>query len=608
MSVICGIISFDGTSVKKEEIQKMLDSIQNIDHDTKSIWIGKNLGFGHNMFCTTPESLHESQPLISQNGNVILTSDSRIDNRDELFEKLEINKYDFDIVTDTDLILWSYEKWGKECIQHLIGDFAFALWDVIRQELVCSRDRLGIRPFYFYMKESMLCFASDIRMLIEVIGILPEPDLESIKSFAHFGTIGYEKTMYENIYRIPPAHTYSFTNKVIEKQRYWFPEQIKQNRDISLIDASKKVRQLLSESIYARLRVSGKIGCELSGGIDSTSIAFLMTEQAIKNNFSTFSMRYKSYSCDEWEYTSEAIEKLDVNSFWVDVDELDFKEKYNMDYNFSIRKSWPFFGSFTQNIALAEEMKRQNMRVVFTGHGGDNLFTGSTAFLYDYARGFHFVKLFQALRYYGFSYANIKRYVLRPLVPEGVKNIMKGFLRKVDKNSIPLENFDSFWGLEKSLPSALLVDLGYLVGRHQNMFSDMNYYLAAELLFGIEFRHPFFDTRLIEFALSLPPEYKLRNGLIKAVLREAMKDLLPEKIYVREDKAEFSEALLEQMAEIDMKTFWKDSFLEGKNIVEGKFIDDFLVKYQHGILDEDEVGRFWRLLTLEKWYKVNFSV
>lgn len=607
MSIICGIIDFDRLSIKKEEIQKMLDCMSNVDYHNESTWVDKNIGFGHKLFCTTPESHYENQPLINQEKNIILNFDGRIDNRNELFEQLDLNEDDFDVVTDADLVLWSYEKWGKACVQYLIGDFSFALWDVVGKELVCSRDRLGIRPFYFYMKGSMLYFASDIRMLLEGIGTLPEPDFESIKSFAHFGTIGYEKTMYENIYRIPPAYTYSFTNKVIEKQRYWFPEHIKQNREISLIDASKKVRELLSESIDARLRVTGKVGCELSGGIDSTSIAFLMTEQSIKKNFSTFSMRYRSYSCDEWEYTHEAINKLELNSFWIDVDELDFKNKYNIDYNFSIRKSWPFFGSFTQNLALVEEMQKQNMRVVLTGHGGDNLFTGSTAFLYDYARGFHFVKLFQALRYYGFSYENIKRYVLRPLIPGGVKNIMKCFLRKVDNNSIPLENFDSFWGLEKSLPSAILVDLGYLVGRHQNMFSEMNYYLTAESLYGIEFRHPFFDTRLIEFALSLPPEYKLRNGLIKAVLREAMKDLLPEKIYAREDKAEFSEALLEQMAAIDMKTFWKNSFLKDKHIVENILIDNFLLKYQQGKLDADEIGRFWRLLTLEKWYEVNFD-
>lgn len=605
MSVLCGIVCFDGTYVKKEEVQVMLDSMPNVDYDKKSIWVEKNLGFGNNLFCTTPESLHENQPLVNQSGKVILISDSRIDNRDELLKKLDINEDDFDIVTDTDLILWSYEKWGKECVQYIIGDFSFALWDVISKELICSRDRLGIRPFYFYMKKSMLYFASDIRMLISVMETTPKPNIESVKSFAHFGTINYEDTLYENIYRIPPAHTYIFTNKSIEKKRYWFPEKIKQNQEISFIDASKKVRELLSESINSRLRVTGEIGCELSGGIDSTSITFLISDVYKKKKFSTFSMRYKSYSCDEWDYTNMAIEKLNVKNFLVDVDKLDFKDEYNMDYNFSIRKTWPFFGSFTQNIALAKEMKRQNIRVVFTGHGGDNLFTGSTAFLYDYAREFQFLKLFQALKYYGFSYTNIKNYLLKPLLPEKLKNIIKHFLKKGDKNNIPLENFISYWRLEKSLKSALLVDLGYLVGRHQNMFSEMNYYLAAEASYGIEFRHPFYDTRLIEFALSLPPEYKLRNGLIKAVLREAMKDLLPEKIYAREDKAEFSEALLQQIAEIDMKSFWKNSCLEDKHIVESTLIDDFLLKYQQGILDEDEVGRFWRLLTLEKWFKTN---
>ncbi len=149
MSRICGIIYFDGTSVKKEEIQKMLDSMQNMNDDMQNVWVEKNVGFGHNMFCTTPESLHESQPLISQNGNVILTSDSRIDNRDKLFERFEINEDNFDIVTDIDLILWAYEKWGKECVQYLIGDFSFALWDVKRQELICSRDRLESDHFIF---------------------------------------------------------------------------------------------------------------------------------------------------------------------------------------------------------------------------------------------------------------------------------------------------------------------------------------------------------------------------------------------------------------------------------------------------------------------------
>ncbi len=606
MSRICGVIHFDGTVVEKEKIEKMLDSVQNIEDNKKSIWTEKHVGLGHDLFCTTPESIYEIQPLICKDENIILTSDLRIDNREELLIKLHINEDDLKVITDADLLLWSYQKWGRDCVKHLIGDFSFALWDEIKQELVCSRDRIGIRPFYYYQEDQTLYFASDIQMLNEVIGLLPDADLESMSSFATFGTIGYEKTMYENICRIPPAYTYSFRENGIEKERYWFPENIKLNGDISLLDASTRVRELLDQSVDSRLRTIGKVGCELSGGIDSTSIAVLMESHLTKKDFSTFSMRYQSYSCDEWEYTKEAIDTLGVESFWVDVDKLDFKKKYNMDYNFSIRKSWPFFGSFTQNMALAEEIKRQNTHIVFTGHGGDNLFTGSTAFLSDYTKGFEFVKLFKSLRYYGFSYTNIKKYILIPLLPQRLKNIIKGFLKtRTEDNLIP-EDFVSFWELDKLLPSALLVDLQYLVGRHQNMFSEMNYYLAAESLYGIEFRHPFLDTRLIEFSLSLPPEYKLQNGLIKAVLRESVKDLLPSKIYTRDDKAEFSEALLAQIIDIDMENFWKNSFLEKKDIVEHKFINDFLVKFQQGTLDEDEIGRFWRLITLEKWYKVNF--
>lgn len=129
MSGICGIVRFDGKPVEPEEIQKMLHTMPNCGHDAEGIRVDGSVGFGHRMLWTTPESLHENQPLVSKDGNLIVTADARLDNRDELFEKLAIKEKDFSIVTDIDLILWSYQKWGEDCPKHLTGDIAGAIWD-----------------------------------------------------------------------------------------------------------------------------------------------------------------------------------------------------------------------------------------------------------------------------------------------------------------------------------------------------------------------------------------------------------------------------------------------------------------------------------------------
>ena len=151
MSGICGIVRFDCELIKKEDIDKMLDAMKNRGNDTEGIWIDDNVGFGHKLLWTTPESLSENQPLISKDDNLVLTADVRIDNRGELFEKLNIDQKNTDIITDSDLILFSYQKWGEECAKYLRGDFAFIIWDKNYRKLFAARDHIGIKPFYYFM-------------------------------------------------------------------------------------------------------------------------------------------------------------------------------------------------------------------------------------------------------------------------------------------------------------------------------------------------------------------------------------------------------------------------------------------------------------------------
>ena len=604
MSGICGIIRFDGIAVKREEMQKMLDAMKNRGSDAEGIWVDENVGFGHKMLWTTPESLHENQPLVNQDENLVLTADARIDNREELIGLLEINNNESNTVTDADLILWAYEKWGKECSKYLMGDFAFAIWDKHQQELFCTRDRFGIKSLYFYFNNEIVYFSSDIDLLHTLIGELVSVNDNAIKSFARFGTIGYEETMYQNIFRIPPVYSFIFSKEGIDKHRYWFPEKIKINYSISFEEAKQEVYNLLSKAVISRLRVYGDWGCELSGGLDSTAIS-LIAKKTTNSQFKTFSMRYQSYTCDEWKYTKEAIDALGSIPIVLDVDELDVKNKYSLHSSVQLNKHWPLYGSFVHNYALGQKMLENDIRVCLTGHGGDHVFTGGFYPILDYLRDFRFqhaMHEFSASNesFFGFFYR-----VTKASIPDKVKYIIKKYLlgREMDEVIQSPENFTDYWNISLMKSSTVQTNLNYIVGKNHVMHTDNNYYRVLESSENIEFRHPFFDTKLVEYLLALPNYYKYQDGTIKVILRESLKDIYPHMIYNRQDKAEFSEALHAQMDAIDMEKVWKDSLLLKNDLINKNNLYELLNQYQNKTIKPQNVGSFWRWTTLELWLK-----
>lgn len=603
MSGIFGIVHFDQTPVTTEKTQRMLDSMKNLRNDSEKIWVDKNVGFGHKMLWTTPESVYESQPLHSKDGNLILTADARIDNRDELFEKLRISKNDFNSITDADIILKSYQKWGDKCPSHLMGDFAFAIWDKTEKKFFATRDRFGTRPFYFSFNKGQLYFSSYLDALLDAIVDPFSLNDESIKSFCKFSTIKYEETMYENILRIPPAYAFTFSVNGLKKERYWFPEKIKINYDVSLEDASKKVRELLFNAVESRLRVYGQWGCELSGGLDSSAVA-LIAKELTNEQFKTFSMRYKSYSCDEWEYTAEVINALDSSPIFIDVDCVGEDNDYCMNSLPRLSKHWPAYGSFIHNYHLGMTMVNNDVRVCLTGHGGDHVFTGTNAFIFDYLKSFKLKELFNEFSSLNVSNLHLLNILVRSLIPKRLKRLIKSVLMKdINYYLTQPEDFTDYWKIKHIRPGSLFKNLQYVIGRHHVMHTDNNHYRSLEMNENIEFRHPFLDTRLVEYALSLPNHYKYSCYSIKITLREALKDIYPEKIYMREDQAEFSEVLFALINSINTQKLWKNSPLLSENLINPKLLNSLLKKYEQKTIDAGETGKFWRLNCTALWHK-----
>ncbi len=604
MSGICGIVRFDGQAVKKEEIQKMLDAMKNRGKDAEGIWIDGNVGFGHKMLWTTPESLHENQPLISKDGNLVLTADARIDNRNELFEQLKINENDFKVITDIDLILWSYEKWGEQCVEFIRGDFVFAIWDTIKKKLFCVRDRIGLKPFNYFLNHDYLIFSSEISSIFIVSKIKKQENLNTIKIYISHLAIPHSETFYKNIKRLPPSSYLSLTldDSNFKIHRYWFPEKIKINKLISLEDAAKKFLFLFKQAIKSNMRSAYPIAFEVSGGLDSSSVLCVGDTIESKQQIIPYTLYYKDLPCNEIEYIETLEDEKNINILKIDVNQFDCKEKYKLNYLFSYSNVWPAGGAWIEHLAKNSILSKRKVRVVLTGLGGDEVISTSLHYINDYKKERKYWKIFKEVKCMKYPFLFKFKLLISLFLPFQLKKILKILMGKrkllqndeypVLKEIIEKEELTNY--AYENVMSVLSAEISYWADMNPTQVSGKD---------NIEYRHPFYDTHLIEFLFSLPPEYRNECGIYKSILRVSMKNILPYKILNRKDKAHFWSSMLYQMKQWDIRDFLNNSTLVKKSFLEQKDIE-ILFENQN---ESTSVIYFWIYLNFNGWYNDNFE-
>ncbi len=600
MSGICGIVRFDGQTVKKEEVQNILDAMQNCGNDTEGIWIDGNVGFGHKMLWATPESLHEKQPLISKDANMVLTADARIDNREELFEKLDINGSDFDVITDIDLILLSYQKWGEDCPKYLIGDFAFIIHDIKNKKFVCIRDHMGIKPFYYYLSKDKFIFASDIEPIFANFEIEKIPNIEGINNILSSSSLEYTETLFRNISRLPLAHIMVIDNKSIASKRYWFPENININNELTLEEAGLKFYELLKKAVSSRLRSAYPIGCELSGGLDSSSITTIATEIKGNDNIKSFSLRYGEMSCDEGKYIEAVINQLGIEAHFVYADLLDYKNKYSIEHQYQLRPEWFVHGVELETSAEFELIQSEDVRVMLTGLGSDQIIGGDLIVLADYFEKLQLMRLYSELKYYGFSSRVIINKVILPILPKKLINILRIMLNKPklshDKNKISFDTlFKDIEKIKHKMSHNQQINLADIIGMHTAYMADRTTYQIGGH-YDIEFRHPFFDRDLIEFSLTLPPYMKVSKGTRKIILREAMKEKLTKIVHERTDKGEYTPIIEHQIQATLFDNIEEKSLIKKYAIMSE---NDLNLRYERNV---------WSIIGLEYWLCHHFEM
>lgn len=503
-----------------------------------------------------------------------------------------------------------YKQFQEDCIQQLSGEESFVLYNDKTQSYFAVRDIIGLRPLYYTFVGKQFYFSNNIETLFRKSGISKKPNLKTMQNIVYHSTIAYDETMYQDIKRLPPGHymTIDKTGKHTIK-RYWKPEEIKINYKITEQEAKERFLMLLDQAIFDRIDDLATTGFELSGGLDSSSIVSWVKHRKPQENVTAFSMYFTSMeACDESEYIDAMEEKYQLNLQKLATDQMDYKSRYSLENNYRLNPCWPIFITYTMGFSVVERAKELKIKTILTGQGGDHILAGNLYVLDEYFRTFQWLQLYKEVRALPNWKRFIKAYLVAPLIGEKNIQILRSFYHKIKRRKslkkIPEIDFKELSDFYSGHSVSFKYDLEQVLHSTFSALMDSSYYTVAEEHFGIVFRHPFFDRRLIEFMLTLPPKFKYSEGLSKRLLRKAMEGVLPEKIRQRTDKAEFSEVLRQQIDAIDLDDLFHDANLARLGLVDQEKLDRYKEDYISGKMKS--VVYFWQLINLEYWYRFNF--
>ncbi len=509
------------------------------------------------------------------------------------------------IHTDEELIQIAYETWGEKLFNKINGDFAFSFYDEETDTLFAARDPLGVKALYYVLNDGQYYFSGSIDELFELSKIEKKANLNSMRTLLTLTAVEYEDTMYEGICRVPPGHYLKIIKGEESLIRYWYPEKIETDYAMTLDDASVKFRRLFERAIVSRVGDDGKTAYELSGGLDSSSVVSLLKNKYPEKKIDTYSMCFDGLQCDESEYIRSVEEKYDFKTTNIASASIDYKSKFDFQFNYKMNPHWPVTTTFTMIFPMVEQMHKNGKKIIITGQGGDHLLTGHCTVLGDLLKRREFRKVSKEVVSTTYSFKYIIGCALLPLVNQKTKNILKKicspFLKA--KSVSEKEKLEDLFQLENMTSILKRSDINALVSAAQSTIMDGNALHALENIYNVEFRHPFYDKDLVEFVLSLPPEYLYSQGWIKMLLRYSMEDILPDKIRSRRDKAEFSEVLRQQLEAIDFNTLLENSNLVSLGLIEQKEIDNLIEQFHNE--DNKELLHLWSIVNLEYWYQKN---
>jgi asparagine synthase (glutamine-hydrolysing) len=626
MCGICGAFHTDSNSrVERSALAGMNMQIVHRGPDDEGVFIDGNVGLAMRRLSII-DLRAGHQPMANEDQNLWIVYNGEIYNHQQLRNVLESRGHRYRTRSDTETILHLYEEYGADCVQHLRGMFAFAIWNRRDRRLFVARDRLGIKPLYYWCDGRTFLFASEIKAILAYPGVRTEFNQSVLAEYLAFGYIAGPATLFAGIQKLLPGHTLEVSETgQLQIRQYWdlsFEQDANEHpRDYYV----KRYRELLEESVASHLMSEVPLGVFLSGGLDSSVVAALAT-RAHRGPLQTFSVGYAEDAFSELSYARQVAEHIGSAHHEVRMSREEF---FDALPELIWHEDEPIVWPSSVSLHFVARLAREHVTVVLTGEGADETLAGYTR--------------------YAFTLKNSRADgVYRALTPAFLRNLVRAGIndshlpanlhRKLEHTFLVRDGgawssfyFDNFYSAftaneQKDLLDDEVIDLagdayagsmnywnksnGNML--HRLLYTDIKTYLVELLMkqdqmsmaASIESRVPFLDHKLVEFTATVPARYSIKGLSGKSILKSAAEDLLPKSVIYRK-KMGFPTPWAQWLAGETLDDVER-RLLDSRSLDRGLFKTEAIQHLfaEHRARRRDHGNRIWRLLNLEIWHRI----
>ena len=629
MSGITGIYNFrNKKTVFAKDIRIMNEAIKHRGPDGEGVWVNKHVGLGHRRLKIIELSNKGMQPIANEKETIYLTFNGEIYNFLELKEKLEKNGHKFKSGSDAEVILHLYEECGTQFAEKLSGMFALAIWDSLKQRLIMARDRMGMKPLFYYQYESGIIFASEIKAILANPAYKKEINFEALHYYFFYNQIPGPKTFFKNIYSVEPAELLILeANRRLKKNKYWKLtfKPVLTDED----EAAEMLINALESSVRSHTRLNVPFAVGLSGGIDSSILVALLTKYSSKpvKTFSLSFTRDLLLKKKEFQMT-ESIAKL----FKTDHNSIVLGPQSVLDNLETIVNALDVpICTFALTYYLCKEASK-NSKVLFTGDGSEELFgkywnhrlaqniSYFLNFIYDTREKRYYEKRF-VNQYSKISAERSFQFSMLFSFRENDRKLLysKSLFRKIRKYDVSgnIKNMFQKTNSGNFLNKVLSIDTRNFLVNHALTVID-----RSSMINSIETRHPFLDYKIVELVATFSPYLKFKRGVAKYILKKSVKNIIPDNLidnfYSGVTGPPISKWLLFEL-EGYVRNILSPSNLEKHgffniNYVQSILDEHYNLKYVHGkhndyifsLPEKNHTIKIWKLLIFQLWWQNHF--
>jgi asparagine synthase (glutamine-hydrolysing) len=621
MCGIAGKVSTRGP-VSEELLAQMCEVITHRGPDSRGVYAEDGVGLGVQRLSIIDLQTGD-QPIFNEDQSIVVVQNGEIYNYKELTQELRRRGHTFSTHGDTEVIVHLYEEYGADCVQHMRGMFAFALWDRRRRVLLLGRDRVGKKPLFYAERDGELWFASEPKSILQDPTVERRPNLDAIDAYLHFQYVPHPLSAFDGLRKLPPAHTLTWRDGQTDIQRYW-KLSYRRGEVASEHEAHELIRESLLEATRIRLRSDVPLGAFLSGGVDSSAVVAAMAKQS-EGKVSTFAIGFDVKSYDETPYAREVARLYDTDHHELRVEPSALEVIPQL--------VWHYGEPFADHSAIPSfylaQMARQHVTVALNGDGGDESFGGYRRYLGN--------NVAERVANWPRPAQGLLRWVAGTIGPDGRENSFRSRLDRVARTSLmpaydryakwmayfPEGERQEFYTPEfnaelhdRTAPS--IMRDAYLASDAEDELNrlldlDVQTYLPGDLLVkmdiatmahSLEVRSPLLDHKLMELSASLPGKWKVRGLTTKKIFKDALRPWFPDHILDR-PKQGFGVPIGEWFRG-PLRGFPREILLDPRTIDRGWFRRDAVARLldDHEQGTQDNTNKLWALIQLELWMRM----